>query len=173
MPAVFTGHLLSLSRAVARNPHICRMLRQTGIIRARSSMTKQTPEQTQQALEEWLDSVRHLAAEVRDWAQTRSWSVHQDEKDIRESPFGDYRAPWLRIATPNGEIHLDPVARYVAGPAQGRVDLQAWPSLNRVMLLRRDHDWLIMTDSGVPLRQDWNQQTFLQLADDLLAAYCY
>jgi hypothetical protein len=132
-------------------------------------MARQTGQQSRQALDDWLDTINHLAAEITRWAQARNWSVHQDQKEIREEPFGVYSAPWLRISTPNGEVHLRPVARYVAGHGNGRVDLEAWPTLNRVMLLRNDGTWFIMTDSGVPIRLPWNQQTFEQLSQDLLA----
>ncbi|MBI4581244.1 MAG: hypothetical protein HY718_16195 [Planctomycetes bacterium] len=133
-------------------------------------MGKQTVEKDRRLLSDWLDSVGRLVEDVKSWAQASRWSIHEDEKEIREAPFGIYRAPWLRIGTPNGEIRVEPVARFTAGPADGRVDLEAWPSLNRVMLLRKDDSWLIMTDSGVPIRQAWNRDTFVQLTKDLLAA---
>jgi len=45
-----------------------------------------------------------------------------------------------------------------------------WPSLNRVMLLRTPNGWMIMTDSGIPIREKWNEHTFAQLVADLLSA---
>jgi hypothetical protein len=120
-------------------------------------------------LDDWLDSMSRLVKEVTTWAELRGWSIHQDQKQIREADLGIYQVPWLRISTPDGEIHLEPIARYVTGEAEGRVDLQAWPSLNRVMLLRSPSGWIIMTDSGVPIREQWNEQTFARLAKDLLS----
>jgi len=37
------------------------------------------------------------------------------------------------------------------------------------MLLGRGEDWLIMTDSRVPLHADWNEKTFVRLAPELVA----
>jgi len=60
------------------------------------------------------------------------------------------------------------------GPSQtsGRVQLSAWPTLFRVMLLHKpgEAEWTIRTDSGIPLRQPWRRETFVSLAKDLLNA---
>ena len=70
---------------------------------------------------------------------------------------------------PDGELLLEPVALFVRG-ARGRVDLEAFPSQSRVKLLLDNGTWQIMTDSNVPLRQPWTEDTFVQLARDLLSA---
>jgi hypothetical protein len=54
--------------------------------------------------------------------------------------------------------------------AAGRVDLYAWPTLFRVMLLRspQDETWAIRTDSGLRWPNPWSEETFAQLALGLL-----
>jgi hypothetical protein len=77
----------------------------------------------------------------------------------------------LTIRTSHGEVVLEPVARFVMG-AVGRIDLYAYPTLFRVKLLRSSKDgrWLIRTDSGIFLKQPWNEETFLGLVADLTGA---
>jgi hypothetical protein len=65
-------------------------------------------------------------------------------------------------------IHVIPVAQHVVG-ADGRIDIEAFPALNRVKLIGRGEQWVIYTDSNIPLRQPWNAETFVQLAQDLTA----
>ena len=119
--------------------------------------------------DEWLGWVNRLVSEVEAWAQGLGWATHRDVKTIEESLLGTYTAPFLRVRLPEGEVHVNPVALNVIG-ADGRVDLEGWPTLNRVRLVRRRGAMEIITDSNVPLRQPWNRDTFVQLARDLTAA---
>jgi hypothetical protein len=77
----------------------------------------------------------------------------------------------LTLQTEHGAVMVEPVARVVMG-AVGRIDLYAYPTLFRVMLLRsaRDEQWRIRTDSGFFLKQQWNEKTFLELVADLTGA---
>lgn len=54
--------------------------------------------------------------------------------------------------------------------ASGRVQLSAWPTLFRVILLRKtDADgWVIRTDSDIPIRRPWNKEAFISVANDLM-----
>jgi len=56
--------------------------------------------------------------------------------------------------------------------AAGRVQISAWPTLFRVLLLHKsgEEGWIIRTDSGIPIRQPWNRETFISLVRDLLNA---
>lgn len=116
---------------------------------------------------DWLARVETVLEDVQRWSAEQNWSTHRADKTIREDRLGTYLAPTLRIRVPDGEIQVDPVALQVVG-ADGRIDLEAWPSLNRVKLIGRNGHWEIMTDSNVPLRQPWNHDTFVQLVHDLL-----
>jgi hypothetical protein len=110
-----------------------------------------------------------LADEVSQWAEQEQWSVLRGEKKIQERRVGAYVAPTVRIRTPGGEVHVAPIALDVMG-ADGRVEIEAWPSLNRVRLVPAGESWEIITDSNVRLRKPWNQQTFIELVGDLVAA---
>ncbi len=118
--------------------------------------------------DEWLAHVQHLMDQLEVWSTSIGWSHDRSEKVINEQLLGTYSAPTLRIRTPAGEVRADPIARSIIG-ADGRVDLEAWPSLNRVKLVRRDGQWTIITDSNVPVRKPWAQDTFVELVNDLVS----
>jgi hypothetical protein len=121
------------------------------------------------AHEEWLSLVSGLVDQVEAWALEENWSIHRYTKRLdEENEVGPYDAPALRVRLPEGEVHVNPIARNVYGHADGRVDLEAWPSLNRVRLVRRKGEWEIITDSNIPLRRPWEKATFTELARDLV-----
>jgi len=115
----------------------------------------------------WLSAVRKLIEQVEEWAAAEGWSVHRQDKEIHEERLGDYTAPMLRMRSPGGELYLTPIALDILGRGEGRVDLEAWPTLNRVKRIREKDRWKIITDSNVPLRVPWNQKSFVQLVHDL------
>ena len=120
-------------------------------------------------LDQWLALVENLLADVSQWASAQDWSIHRDQKEIREDPIGLYSAPTLRIRLPGGEIHVEPVALRITGEKGGRVDIESWPSLNRVMLIRNGEKWRVLTDSGVSLAEPWNEKTFIRVVREMNA----
>ena len=56
------------------------------------------------------------------------------------------------------------MARGIA-KGDGRVDLVAWPSLTRMLLIRVGDTWKIKTDSGVDWPEAWNWKTFERLTE--------
>ncbi len=133
------------------------------------------PAQTRQ---EWEKEAARLADDVQAWANeaARGWRVERDEKELSEEAVGGvYRVPMVTIHAPQGRLILEPVAR-AAFRAEGRVDLSAWPSLFRVMLLHKPTgrngalEWVVRTESGLDWPQPWSRETFLTLADGLLKA---
>lgn len=90
---------------------------------------------------------------------------------MREEAFGTYPAPVLTIETGSGRLMLESIGRDLLRD-RGRVDRYAWPTLFRVMLLNDDTEsgWKIRTDSGIMLHQPWDKDTFVTLAQDLMAA---
>jgi hypothetical protein len=121
--------------------------------------------------DEWTQAVRDLERDVADWARAEGWNVSASERVVNEESIGVYAVPDLTIETPEGQrLILEVKGRGPAG-ASGRVQLFAWPTLFRVLLLRKPDDgWIIRTDSGIPLRKTWNRETFITLAKDLLSA---
>ncbi|HEY3245788.1 MAG TPA: hypothetical protein VGM03_20775 [Phycisphaerae bacterium] len=122
----------------------------------------------QQRREAWIARLNALADEVTFWCQSEGWAVERGENTIREPSLGSYAVPSLRITLSGGELLLNPIALEVIG-GDGRVDLEAFPTLSRVKLVGDSGGWKIMTDSNIPLRQPWERQTFVQLAHDLLS----
>lgn len=119
--------------------------------------------------QQWLEDVRRLLDEIQSWCEAERWLVHRQAKKIRERKFGEYEVDALTVKGPQGHLCVDPVARFVMG-AKGRVDLYAWPSLHRFMLVREDGAWIIRTDSGVKWPTTWGRDTFLNLANELIQA---
>ena len=128
----------------------------------------QTADPYQLRREAWITRVRALADQIKGWSQSQGWSVEGELKTVHEDLLGEYSISALRITTPIGTLHFNPIALHVAG-ADGRIDLEAFPTLSRVKLLGANGGWKVMTDSNVPLREPWNEKTFVQLASDLMS----
>ena len=122
-------------------------------------------------LRDWTSRVESLATQVKGWAEKEHWPVHESERDVTEEHLGTYAVPVLRIRVldAGGEVHLDPVGLHIIG-GDGRVDLSAFPSLNRVKLIGAEKEWQVYTDSNVPLGKPWSRKTFVDLARDLAAS---
>ena len=121
---------------------------------------------------EWLQALNTLEKNITEWSKGEGWQVRPFERVFTEASTGIYTAPDLIIETPDGErLNVEVKGR---GPAEasGRVQVSAWPTLFRVTLLHKSEEdnWTIRTDSGIPIRKPWNQETFVLLAKDLLSA---
>ena len=128
----------------------------------------------------WERDTAMLADDIEAWAgqeaAARGWRAEREEKELAEEVVGGaYRVPVVTIHAPQGRLILEPIARGTVG-AQGRVDLYAWPSLFRVMLLHkprskdRSLEWVVRTESGLDWPQPWGRETVLTLAEGLLNA---
>jgi hypothetical protein len=117
---------------------------------------------------EWTTRVETFVNEVEAWAKAQGWATSRSVRNVSERQLGDYSVPVLRVRLPTGEVHVIPVALNVVG-ADGRIDIEAFPALNRVKLIGQKGQWQIYTDSNVPLRRPWDAQAFYQLAQDLTA----
>lgn len=118
--------------------------------------------------DQWIARVEALVEQLEAWASAQGWATARTDRIVNERLLGQYTVPALRIRLPAGEVHILPVGLNVVG-ASGRVDMEAFPTLNRVKLVGQDDAWQVYTDSNVPLRQPWNAETFVQVANDLLA----
>lgn len=132
--------------------------------------TKLKPAEAARIREEWLSAVHELAEQVREWAEQQGWTVEQTEREIAEEQIGTYQVPVLEISTSKGEVMLQPVGQDVLG-GRGRVDLSAYPTQYRVLLLwKGDSDWIVWTESGLIWPHPWGPATFVELAEGLIAA---
>ena len=143
----------------------------------KSGLTLQTQPDTRLALvrEAWVRDVKDLVHTVEEWAEgaaaERGWTTTKADIELsEEATGGSYVVPILEIHAPEGKLVLEPVGRGTMN-ADGRVDLYAWPSLYRVMLLRKnDQGWIVRTDSGLDWPESWGDDTFMSLAGGLLKA---
>ena len=118
--------------------------------------------------ENWIMRVSALADQVSKWSEAEGWKVERHEKTLKEELLGTYRVPEISVRPSGGEILLVPVALHIVG-GDGRVDLEAIPTLARVKLIGVKDGWAIFADTNVPLRMNWNRRNFVTLAQDLLS----
>lgn len=118
--------------------------------------------------EEWLALVRQLCDDIKSWAEEEHWFVHEDRKTIREEKIGEYEVPVLLIQGGAGRISVEPVGREIVG-ADGRVDIEAFPTFNRMVLVRLKDKWVLKTDSYVEWPLPWSKEAFVDLARKLAA----
>ncbi len=126
------------------------------------------PPPSEVALELRAARVNQMADDVERWADAFGWATHRMYKRRAESRTGERQVPFIRVRTPNGQLHLDPIGLDVIG-ADARVDLESWPNLNRVVLLGGDGGWQVRTDRRVTLPEPWGRDLFRRPADDLPA----
>ena len=122
--------------------------------------------------DDWLRTIQQLQDQIKTWVYMEAgWSTEWGEsRKIEEETLDFYTVTDIHILTPSGKLILEPIARN--SPGRGIVELFAWPTLYRVRLLQ-DNDWggwRVRTDSGIYLRQEWNRNNFITLANDLLTA---
>ena len=131
--------------------------------------TKGTPVKKANTRDEWIACIADLLSRIEKWACQENWETAREEKEITEDLIGTYSVPTLKIRTPNGLVYVEPVAQNVIG-ADGRVDIYSWPSLHRLLLIRREDHWSLKTDSGVDWPNQWGKKAFVELAHNLTKA---
>lgn len=118
-------------------------------------------------LREWLEAQQNMMAEATAAAKARGWYVEKDEKEILESLLGGYKAPRLRIRTPDREVVLDPIARFGSG-RQGVVDLVVMPTYETVYLVSfKGGDWNIVSPRGTAHSRPFTQTTLVNTISKL------
>ena len=117
----------------------------------------------------WISLVGRLCRSIKSWSEEKGWHVEEHDKQITEDNIGSYVVPSLFIASPNGRIHIDPVGRNIIG-AKGRVDIYAYPTLNRLLLIRTSNKWKIKTDSRIDWPDPWGKETFIKIVNALTHA---
>jgi hypothetical protein len=118
--------------------------------------------------QDWIQRATTLIDQISSWAAAEGWHVDREPKNVHEPLLGTYEIPTLTIRLPGGELLVNPVGLHIVG-GDGRVDIEATPTLSRVKLIGDNGSWIVMTDSNVPLRITWDAPHFIELAHDLLA----
>lgn len=119
--------------------------------------------------EEWLSAVRELTEQIKIWCAREGWLVDEHPRRIEEESLGSYEASELFVKAPGGRVTVEPVAGDIVG-ADGRVDICAFPSFARMLLIRRDGRWIVHTDSRVEWPEPWGRDAFLGIVRALVAA---
>ena len=121
-------------------------------------------------LAEWTRIMYSLEEDVTRWSGERGWQVQTTKAGFMEDYPREFVPRTLTIQTPHGRLMLETPPHESDG--RGRAKLYAWPTLYRVWLRHseRHGGWEIWTDSGIPIHQDWNKETFSTPATDLLNA---
>lgn len=120
-----------------------------------------------QRLADWVGRLAALTDQIATWSAEQGWEAKRGNRHLADRTFGGYDVPTLDVRAPGGELYVRPVA--VRGTGEnGRVELEAYPTLHRVHLIGRGEAWEVLTDSNVRLRQPWSAETFVQLVGDLL-----
>jgi hypothetical protein len=123
--------------------------------------------QENSAGQEWVAAVEDLVSQIREWATAEGWQVTRLEpKTLWEPSTGTYSVSDLRVRTNSGVLNVDVVAREICR-AEGRVELVAFPSLERFTLIRRGGKWRVRTDWGNAWPKRWGRRTFVELARKL------
>jgi len=114
--------------------------------------------------EKWLATVERLMCQIEKWAAEKDWLVARLEpKSVTEQSTGTYSVSDLRIRTNSGVLDVAVVGRDITG-AEGRVDLVAFPTMDRFMLVRTSGKWVVETDLGFRWPRKWGKATFMELA---------
>jgi hypothetical protein len=101
-----------------------------------------------EVVEDWLEAQNELMADAQRAAAAKGWFSELDQKEMKDSLLGRYRAPRLRIRTLDREVVLDPVTRFGSG-GQGIVDLVVLPTYETAYLVMfKDGAWRIVSPRG-------------------------
>ena len=131
--------------------------------RARSRRTSVRPAKLKA---EWLRELDSLFGDIASWCESRKWWVHRDHKTIDCDAFGPYDAPVLMIQSPQGRFMVDPVGHDIVG-AEGRVEIQAWPTFDRMVLIRNNGRWRIHPDLDFDRPRRWSRDGFFDAVREL------
>ena len=116
----------------------------------------------------WMSRASLLVDQIERWAKDVGWNEDRDAKPVDGGHPEGHPAPALVVHMRRGELQVRPVPFDDAG-TRGRVDVEGYPTMNRVSLVWRRGTWEVITESNVPLRAPWTPGTFVQLAKDLVA----
>src|SRR5437660_29313 len=103
----------------------------------------------------WVSNVRSLLSEIAYWAEIEKWPVQAPKKTIQENG-GTYKTGQLYIKTPQGWVFVEPIAEKVCGDAKGRVDMYAYPTMHRALLVWDGRKWHVRADPGIRPHRVWN-----------------
>ena len=119
--------------------------------------------------DQWIADLDTLMTDIQSWAEAAGWDVRRKLIDREESGLGEFQAPALTLGRPGDRIYAVPTARHILG-GDGRVDLEAFPGITRLAIVRRKGKWQLRTDQGVVWPKPWSKQTLAEVLDALAKA---
>jgi hypothetical protein len=126
--------------------------------------TAVAPAATSAAARQWLAAVGKLMSDIERWAKEKDWlTARLEPKSVAERATGTYSVSDLRIRTNSGVLDAAVIGSEISG-AEGRVDLVAFPTMDRFMLIRTRGKWVVETDLGFVWPRKWGRATFVELA---------
>ncbi len=124
------------------------------------------------ATEKKWTALNKFVQQLRQWAKDQGWNVEEEAYEIgSKDQFIETQR--LEITTNTQAIvRVEPKGIGILDKTL-RVEVVAWPSLNRVTLIgeAKANDWKVLTDSGINLPDPVNSsQTFSSLVSHLTAS---
>ncbi|MFH1114980.1 MAG: hypothetical protein V1792_13800 [Pseudomonadota bacterium] len=135
-------------------------------------------QKAQQIVDNYLESVRQLFADVESWLQGTRLSVVRDKTDITEGRSGTYPAPYLRLNDEKGRhvAAVRPKGAWIIA-AKGRVDVEGrWDTQSIVYLegpgpqvaARLDENGDLIETSVTPIFRNVKESGWYWIEDKLL-----
>jgi hypothetical protein len=153
-------------RAIARQVPANKPATKAQSERARKHLERAIQIVRQPLLQDWLDAQKRMFEEVTSAAQSNGWYVEQDDKEVLESLLGTYRAPRLRIRTPDKEVVLDPIALFGSG-RRGVVDLVVMPTYETAYLITFKNGHWQISPKGTLKSSPFTQKKFVNTVSRL------
>lgn len=123
----------------------------------------------EELLRDWKQICEDLFEQTKAWAVELGWLVDEYLVRIEERRLGEYHLRELVMHAKGHRLLLTPVARDVVG-GEGRVDLEMFPTMARMILVRSKGNWVLKSDSGVPWPDPWSKDTLDKIIDLLADA---
>lgn len=98
---------------------------------------------------EWVAAVNELVARIEGWCKELDWATARAPKRLKDKLLGAYEVPMLLLQQWDTKLLLEPISRFVAGEADGRVNLYTMPEYDDVaVLIRRNGNWQMRVQLG-------------------------
>ena len=121
-----------------------------------------TPVENWEAVRDaWVADVERFMTQTEVWAKRQGWGTLRDVKTIEEHRIGRYDVPTLLIHDTFGRLHLNPIARFVAG-ADGRIDYTFMPSWDDSIIEKDGDAWFLLHEGGDGPRSPWTEEIFVK-----------
>jgi hypothetical protein len=116
--------------------------------------------------QEWIGAVKDLIALIEKWAGKKKWSTHRESVELGDTKLGAYQLPQLLIRAKNQRFYIAP-SGFNSKTGEGRVDIECFPALARMLLIWNQGEWNLNTDAMIPWPETWSEAAFLKVIEAL------